>query len=257
MATRTCPGVSGAAAKVSRRRFSGGPSSRQTTALGIRRPALSGAAAPLGSAACADACPGPEEIPFGPFVTAVVIDSQWWLQQEGRPGVTSDCDCKTEEEVLLRLKDIVYRNRNKLLLFLSHHPFISDGVHGGYYTFKQHIFPLTDIKPSLYIPLPVIGSLYPLIRGGFGNLQDLKHPLYKNMSASIDSILSKHPNCIRIAGHEHGLQFLEKNGQQYVISGAGSKKTRLRNGPYSKFNAVHTGYATLELWGSGKDRIAI
>jgi hypothetical protein len=199
-----------------------------------------------------DACPGPEEILFGPFVTAVVIDSQWWLQQDGRPGVTSDCDCKTEEEVLLRLKDIVYRNRNKLLLFLSHHPFISDGVHGGYFTFKQHIFPLTDINPSLYIPLPVIGSLYPLIRGGFGNIQDLRHPLYKNMSASIDSILSKHPNCIRIAGHEHGLQFLEKNGQQYIVSGAGSKKTRLKNGPYTKFNAVHTGYATLELWESGK-----
>ena len=36
MATRTCPGASGAASNVSSRRRSGGPSSRQTTAFGIR-----------------------------------------------------------------------------------------------------------------------------------------------------------------------------------------------------------------------------
>src|SRR3954468_4856312 len=35
MATRTCPGASGTDAKFSNRNFSGGPSSRQTTALGI------------------------------------------------------------------------------------------------------------------------------------------------------------------------------------------------------------------------------
>jgi NADPH2:quinone reductase len=39
MAMRTCPGVNGAEAIVSRRKFSGGPSSRQTTAFGIRLPA--------------------------------------------------------------------------------------------------------------------------------------------------------------------------------------------------------------------------
>ncbi len=200
-------------------------------------------------------CPGPEELDMGPNVTVVLMDSQWWLQQEGRPGPASDCECHTPDEVLLKLKDIVYRNRHKLLLFLSHHPFLSDGTHGGYFTWKQHIFPLTDANEALYIPLPVIGSLYPLVRGGFGNIQDLKHPLYKSFTEGVDTILSRHPYCIRLAGHEHGLQYLVKDSGHYLISGAGSKKTRLRRGPYSRFNATETGYCTLELHADGSVRL--
>jgi hypothetical protein len=196
-------------------------------------------------------CPGPEEVALSSDVTAVIVDSQWWLQQDGRPGESSDCDCKSEEELLLRLKDIVYRNRNKLLLFITHHPFLSEGIHGGYFTFKQHIFPLTDVKPGLFVPLPVIGSLYPIVRGGFGNIQDLKHPRYKSLINGIDSILDDHPYCIRIAGHEHGLQHLEKNGHHYIVSGSGAKVTRLHNGPYTKFQQESLGYATLDVLVNG------
>lgn len=198
-----------------------------------------------------DGCPGPEEIQLNDRVTVVLMDSQWWLQQDGRPGASSDCECKTNDEVIIRLKDIVYRNRHKMLLFLSHHPFYSDGIHGGYFTIKQHIFPLLEFSP-LAIPLPLIGSIYPIVRGGFGNIQDLKHPVYKSFIQGIDTILKQHPYCIRLSGHEHGLQYLVKDSQQYLISGAGSKKTRLRKGAYSKFNAVETGYAVIDLYASGK-----
>src|SRR5229473_1781400 len=59
MATRACPGASGAEANVSRRKRSGGPSSRQTTAFGIRPRSLFAAAAPRGPAAsgrCRNTC---------------------------------------------------------------------------------------------------------------------------------------------------------------------------------------------------------
>ncbi|MFD2527098.1 BamA/TamA family outer membrane protein [Flavihumibacter stibioxidans] len=200
----------------------------------------------------ADGCPGPEEINLGNSVTAILLDSQWWLQQEGRPGVANDCECKTEEEVLLRLNDILYRNRNKLVLFIAHHPFMSDGIHGGYYTLRQHLFPFTEFNPRLYIPLPVLGSLYPLLRGGLGNIQDLKHPRYKSMIEGIDSLLNTHPYCIRLAGHEHGLQHLVKNGRQYFVSGSGSKSTRLRKREHTRFNAAHSGYAYINIWQNGK-----
>lgn len=204
-----------------------------------------------------DGCPGPEEIQISENVTAIVMDSQWWLQQEQRPGSMSDCPCKTEGEVLNRLEEMLYRNRDKTVLYLAHHPFLSSGIHGGYYTFKQHLFPLTDWRPNLYVPLPIVGSLYPLLRGGLGNIQDIRHPVYQKMAQSIDSILNKHPFCIRIAGHEHGLQYINRQNQHYLVSGAGSKQTRHRPNTPAHQSFSTTGYARLLIPAQGSPRLEL
>lgn len=197
-------------------------------------------------------CPGPVEIQLSGNIVLVVMDSQWWLHQNPKPGPQSDCPCKTRDEVITRLSDIVYRNRDKLLLFATHHPMKTYGVHGGYFTIKQHIFPLTDINPSLYIPLPVIGSIYPISRGLFGNIQDTRHPLYKQMVRAVEEVLANHPNCIRVAGHDHGLQLIDAHGQTYVVSGGGSKHTRVKKGRDALFADGATGFAVLEVLRSGK-----
>ena len=44
------------------------------------------------------ACPGPEEIQIGPNVWAIFFDSQWWLHQGIKPGIESDCTCKTRKK---------------------------------------------------------------------------------------------------------------------------------------------------------------
>ncbi len=90
----------------------------------------------------------------------IVFDSQWFLHQNEKPGVEWDCDCKTENEFMIQLSDMLRKNYNKLVIMACHHPFMSNGVHGGYYGLKQHIFPFTDMKKNLWIPLPVIGSIY-------------------------------------------------------------------------------------------------
>lgn len=200
----------------------------------------------------ADGCPGPEERILNDQLTVIIMDSQWWLQQTDKPGISSDCDCKTEDETLFRLQEILYRNREKTILFLTHHPFASSGIHGGYYQFKQHLFPLTEINPKLYIPLPLIGSIYPLVRGGFGNIQDNKHPVYKNMSSRIDSLLTQHGSVIRFAGHEHGLQHIRINNQHYIVSGAGSKATRHRKNNINRISFSTTGYVKLQWLANGK-----
>ncbi len=110
-----------------------------------------------------------------------------------KPGLESSCDQKTEDEVLSELADIAARNPGKLLVSAAHHPLRSHGIHGGYYKLKQHIFPLTDARPFLYLPLPVIGSVYPLVRGVFGTREDLPHPLYKRMIAGIEEAMPRMP----------------------------------------------------------------
>lgn len=196
-------------------------------------------------------CPGPVEVSLSNNVVLVIMDSQWWLQQNPKPGTQSDCPCKNPDEILTRLRDIVYRNRDKIMLFATHHPMKTYGIHGGYFTLKQHLFPLTDINPSLYIPLPVIGSIYPITRGVFGNIQDTRHPIYKQMVRAVEAVLSQHPYCIRVAGHDHGLQLIRSHGNTYIVSGGGSKSTRVKNGKGTAFAAATTGFAVLEILHNG------
>ena len=59
------------------------------------------------------------------------------------------------------MQELLYKNRNKTIFLASHHPFQSYGTHGGYFSWKDHIFPLTAANENLYIPLPIVGSLYP------------------------------------------------------------------------------------------------
>ena len=141
-----------------------------------------------------DGCPGPVEISLSKDVVLIIMDSQWWLHTHDKPGIESDCPYKTKDEVLDRLDYILSRNSKKLILFACHHPFKSYGIHGGYFTLKQHIFPFTDYRPNLYIPLPLIGSIYPITRGIFGTAQDLHHPDYVNMVNDLQKVLKQYSN---------------------------------------------------------------
>jgi len=194
-----------------------------------------------------DGCPGPVEVKINDDVTLVIMDSQWWLHIKDKPTVESDCPFKTKAEVLTELDEILSRNSGKLVLFATHHPFRTYGPHGGYFTFKQHIFPFTDAVPNLYLPLPVIGSAYPLTRAVFGTAQDLKHPLYQAMIRDIEPIVKSHPNVIYLAGHEHTMQLIQDSGYNYIVSGSGSKSNRVSKTKKTLFATPQTGFATLQI----------
>jgi hypothetical protein len=192
-------------------------------------------------------CGGPVEIQINDETVLIVIDSQWWIHPYDKPGIESDCPFKTTDEILLQLEDILNRNYKKLVILATHHPFKSNGVHGGYFGLKQHIFPFTDVKKNLYIPLPIIGSIYPIARSVFGTPQDLKHPTYTNMVLDIEKVAKTHPNLIFVAGHEHNLQLLKDSNYYYFVTGSGSKKTRVNKSRKSLFVAEEQGFATLEI----------
>ena len=195
-----------------------------------------------------DGCPGPKEVPLGDDAVLVIMDSEWWLLRGEKPGVGSDCGNKTEDEILDALKDIIVHNANKLILFACHHPFKSTGVHSGYFGIKQHIFPFTDLNKNLFIPLPVIGSIYPISRGVFGSPQDLKFPLYANMINRVQDVLKDHPYVIHISGHEHNLQLIHDKSDLYVISGGGCKSQRVNHNKKTMYAAASMGFAVLDIF---------
>jgi Omp85 superfamily domain/Calcineurin-like phosphoesterase len=194
-----------------------------------------------------DGCPGPVEISLGNDVTVIIFDSQWWLHPYDKPEIESDCQCKTREELVEQIRDIAARNSKKLVLLACHHPFKSNGMHGGFYTFKQHLFPLTDMKKNLYIPLPVIGSIYPIARSVFGTPQDLKHPVYSNMISQISVAVKAAPNLVFVSGHDHNLQLIKDSNYHYVVSGGGCKQNRTSPAKNSLYNNTTTGFSVMEV----------
>jgi hypothetical protein len=194
----------------------------------------------------ANGCPDPFEIPVSDNVVIIGFDSEWWLFPYARQNEDAGCDCNTKQEVLDKMGELFYKNRYKVILLASHHPFQSYGHHGGYYTLKDHIFPLTAIRPSLYIPLPVVGSLYPILRKTFVSPEDMPHPLYKNMVHDIDEIFEGFPNLVHVAGHEHGLQFI-KDKQVQVVSGSGAKKAFVKRGKHALFAKETPGFVTADV----------
>lgn len=192
-------------------------------------------------------CPGPVEVNLGNDVTILIFDSQWWLHPYEKPGIESDCECKTNEELITQIEDILSRNAKKLVILACHHPFKSNSVHGGYFPLKKHIFPFTDINKNLYIPLPVLGSIYPIARSVFGTPQDIPHPIYTNMITEVTKVAKAHPNVIFVAGHDHGLQLIEDSNHHYIVSGGGSKINRVSKSRKSPYVEQTTGFAVMEV----------
>ncbi|MFN2440792.1 MAG: metallophosphoesterase, partial [Chitinophagaceae bacterium] len=202
-------------------------------------------------------CPGPVIYQLDSLAVLVLMDSQWFLHTHDKPGPGSTCDAKTEGDFESILTEVVEARKNQLLILAMHHPIQTIGVHGGAtYKLRHHIFPLAEAVPGLYIPLPGIGSIYPIARGLFGNIQDVNHPAYRRMANMIDDVLHEHPNTIVASGHDHSLQLLSDvhrddtiNRMVQIVSGSGAKKTALsnkvRHNKYTIYAESNKGFAVV------------
>lgn len=200
-------------------------------------------------------CPGPQVTPIDDDLLMVTLDTEWWLfpfDKENKEGV---CENVTEKEVETQLREILFNNLDKTILLVTHHPSKSYGNHGGKYSWKEHLFPLTAIQKDLYLPLPGIGSLYPLNREAFPGKEDLEHPTYTKMIRKITKLFRGFPNVVQVSSHDNGLQLI-RNPEAYlptqVVSGIGNKlNPYTTNDKNSYFNASHPGYVIAD-WTADK-----
>ena len=200
-----------------------------------------------------DGCPGPIEVPLTDKIILVILDTQYFLQKGDKPGTSSSCGAKTTEEAFLQLHDILQRNVNKKVIVASHHPIYTKGMHGGVATAKDHLFPLTKLSSNLWIPLPIIGSIFPLYRQTLGSVQDQANLQHKAMVKTINELLITHKNLVHVSGHEHALQHLAKDQVNYVVSGAGSKQnTTVKQKKPSLFAGNNHGYGYLDYYANGE-----
>ena len=200
-------------------------------------------------------CPGPEEIPLSDKVTLLILDTQYLLHRFDKGRETDGCNAAGTSEALELLNDMVVRNKDKHLLIAAHHPLYSYGPHGGRYNFlKANLFPLTDTKKlkNAYIPLPGLGTIYWVNRAVIGNIQDIPNPRYKIIRNSIVDILSQAENVVWASGHEHSLQYIKRDKTHYVVSGSGSKTSRVVDGPGTVFHQSARGFSQLTYKANGQ-----
>ncbi|GGE13435.1 MULTISPECIES: metallophosphoesterase [Sphingobacterium] len=194
---------------------------------------------------------GPEVLTLNDQTVAILYDSEFWLFPYHNRDVEPE-----KEAFIQKIKEILEANKDKTVLMISHHPMVSYGDHSLIYGWKDHIFPLTDIKSSLYIPLPGIGSLYPLLRSHVIKFaEDLKHPIYQDMIKRVTTVCEDHPKVVFISGHDHGLQYIEKDNIRQVVSGSGSKQSDIHKREPLKYGYNKQGFSIIDILDNNQLRL--
>lgn len=200
-----------------------------------------------------DGCAGPEVVELNDNVVVIVVDSQWWLTDWDKDSkINEGCEIKNREQFGFVFENVIRKYRNKNVVIAMHHPPYTYGPHGGKYTAKQHLFPLTEMNPKLWIPLPVIGTLSAVFRGTIGSRQDIANRHYKDLRKVILAGAKKNGNFIFASGHEHTLQFIENDEQEFIVSGSGSKNSPVGMGKGSQFATTDLGFSTLSFYEGGE-----
>ena len=201
-------------------------------------------------------CGGPVEIQLNEDLVIIIIDSEWWLTKYSKPlAPDNGCNSSSRLDLIQQVEDIVVRNRGKNIVLAQHHPLFSNGRHGGYFTLKDYIFPLTLVRDNLYIPLPIIGSIYPLLRQYGISRQDLSNKDYQQLKRGLLTVLGEEKNVVIAAGHEHALQLNKYKDINHIVSGAGSKSTSLIKGNDALFaygGGGAKGFARLNYYNNGQ-----
>jgi len=197
-------------------------------------------------------CGDPVEVELSDNLVLILIDSQWYLENwDGHSEINDGCEVKSRDVFQEYVEEAIKGSRNKNIVIAIHHPPYTNGPHGGDFTLRQHLFPLTDLNDNLWVPLPVLGSVFQFLRGTVGHPQDASHPKYRELAGIVINAARKNGNFFIASGHEHNLQYTEQDEQFFIVSGAGSKKSPSRLGKGTEFAYGSRGFAQLDFYEDG------
>lgn len=194
-----------------------------------------------------------DDLKINDDLTLVTIDSQWFLEDwDKNPTINDNCDIKTREAFFNELESILNKNQDKTVILAMHHPLMSNGTHGGQFSFEKELYPFEQ-----KIPLPIIGSFINLIRKTSGvSPQDIQNKQYTLFVKRLKTLLQSQDNVIVVSGHDHNLQYIQKDNIRQIISGAGSKSEAAKAVFPHDFSYGGNGFATLSVFENGAAKIA-
>lgn len=198
-------------------------------------------------------CPGPAILDVGPHLRIIAINTQWWLHPYQKPAEpATDCNILSSQEFVETVQDAIEEATGRHILLVGHHPVVSNGVYGGHVPWQKHLFPLTDFKQSIRLPLPVLGSLYAAYRQNVGTPRDMAHPNYQQLITDLNRVLKVNDQLIYAAAHDYSLQLNARDQNYHLVAGSFAQKEFVSNNPTSLFNQAATGYAKITFFTDGK-----
>jgi len=222
---------------------------------------IAGRAGPGVSLLPPDGCPGPSVADLGSRIRLVLLDTQWWLHGGLKPvGPGSGCRAADEDAVADSLRADLASAGGRAVILAAHHPLASAGEHGGSFGIGDHVFPLRTVRRWLWIPLPGLGSLYPLARQHGASSQDQSSPVNRRMREMLEAAMSDQPPLVWASGHEHNLEVLEGTAARWLlVSGAGIYG---HEGPVfgrkaMRFGSDDAGFMRLEVLADGRIRLGV
>jgi hypothetical protein len=204
-------------------------------------------------------CPGPDVVDLGQRLRLVLLDTQWWLHSGPKPeDPSSNCPTDADPEIVDSLRAALTGASGRLVVVAAHHPLVSGGEHGGHYGWKDHLFPLRAV--GSWLPLPLLGSLYPSARQQGISSQDVPSRAYQRLIAGFSRAFAGVPPALYASGHDHNLQVITDGpARLHLISGAGyyGHTTPAGRIPGTLFARAASGFARLDVPRSGRARLAI
>ena len=195
---------------------------------------------------------GIDHVDINDDISLIVIDSEWYLQDwDDHPTINEDCDIKTRDQFFLELESEINKNQKKTTIIAMHHPLMSNGPHGGQFSLEKQIFPIKRV------PLPIIGSVINLLRKTTGvSPEDLQNKKYNAFVKRVKTLIQDKRNIVVVSGHDHNMQYIDKDGIKQVVSGSGSKTEAARAINPNDFSVGKNGYAVLDVLKSGASKIS-
>jgi hypothetical protein len=204
-------------------------------------------------------CPGPARAELGAHLELLFLDTEWWLRSAPKPG-PSTCTPGDPDAVVASLAADLADSAGRHVVVMAHHPLETGGPHGVNFDWLDHLFPLRAIDPALWIPLPILGSAYPLARDLGVSEQDLPNHRYRRLQAALTRAFADAPPLVYAAGHDHGLQVIRGGPAPWlVVSGGGATReiTFVRRIAGMLYGRARSGYVRLDAFDDGGVALAV
>jgi len=197
-------------------------------------------------------CSGPDDDEIFDRVGLIGINTAWYLADWARDEEVSEgCDFRNRDAMMAALVDEIKGYRDQVKIVMMHHPTQSNGNRGGKYSLGQHIFPLADVIPGAYLPLPVVGSVVRAIQGVGGGPQDVQNLRYQQFINKLKTGIDDEVNVIFVSGHEHNMMLVHEKEYMQIVAGSGSIKGPANGGNDANFVAGQIGYSRLDFYADG------
>jgi hypothetical protein len=164
----------------------------------------------------AEGLPGPSTVMLDDSLRLIMIDTQWFLHfhKKNKTGTKK----KTAEMFYKNLDSLLNysASHGEKVLIAAHHPVFTNGNHCSN---RQPWRFLTS-----YTPFKIIGWC------GVDRFfsQDITSVRYNRMRKKMLECLGKYSNITYASGHDHNVQFHRYGTNKFIVSGNGSKVSRLK-----------------------------